>query len=303
MACYHPSKVNVLMKPNRPGAKRHYSEVTVGCGNCIGCRADQARDWTHRILNETDMHDFSWFVTLTYDEENLPENHQLHPAHLRRFFKTLRRTEKLRYFAVGEYGEITQRPHYHALLFGPAFLDNRIHYNRRGAKVWRSETLESAWGMGLSELGTVTPASAAYCAGYVQKKLGKQKDANDHHRVDVTTGELVEWQTEFSRMSLRPAIGATWIKKYWRDVYPRDYIVIRGREFRPPRYYDKWMEQTHDKDPDCPCEEHQAAFNQTRHNRIDHIMEIEQFPTDFELASKKKHHRARNRLFRTEKTL
>lgn len=283
MGCYHPIEIGVLSKPLRPGAPRVLNPMTVGCGNCLGCRADQARDWTHRILNEADMHDYSWFATLTYNEEHCPENHQLNPSHLRRFFKALRRNTEVRYFAVGEYGDTTQRPHYHALLFGPALLDRIPYTNRAGTKVWQSKTIDTAWHMGLTEIGSLTPASAAYCAGYVQKKLGKKKDAQDHLRVHEHTGEIIKFQTEFSRMSLKPAIGRTWIEKHWRDVYPRDYIVIRGKEYRPPRYYDKWMDQHH---PDIMAE--------VRWNRANALQKL---PTEQQLTSKEKHHKAKNRLF------
>lgn len=283
MACYHPVEVGVLGKPLWPGAPRILNPMTVGCGNCLGCRADQARDWTFRNLHESQMHDYSWFVTLTYDEENCPENHQLNPSHLRKFFKTMRRDTTLRYYAVGEYGDTTQRPHYHALLYGPSFLDRVSYTNRAGAKVWRSQTLDDAWGLGLTEIGTLTPASAAYCAGYVQKKLGRKKDSEDHNRVNPHTGELIDWQPEFSRMSLKPAIGRTWIEKYWKDVYPRDYIVVRGQQYRPPRYYDKWMDQHH---PEVMAE--------TRWKRVQELPEL---LTEFELRSKEKHHKAKDRLF------
>ena len=41
------------------------------CGNCLGCRSDRARAWGARIVHESLMHDFSWFVTLTYDDKSL----------------------------------------------------------------------------------------------------------------------------------------------------------------------------------------------------------------------------------------
>ena len=41
-------------------------------------------------------------------------------------------------------------------------------------------------------------------------------------------------------MSLKPGIGAEWIKRYNKDVYPRDVVIARGHESKPPRYYDKF---------------------------------------------------------------
>lgn len=91
----------------------------------------------------------------------------------------------------------------------------------------------------------MTYESAAYVAGYVRKKVSQKVDPDHYRRVNLETGEVVEVVPEFSRMSLRPAIGRTWIEKYWRDVYPRDFVVVKGKEFRPPRYYDKVMDELH----------------------------------------------------------
>lgn len=194
------------------------------------------------------MHEYGWFLTLTYDEDHVPEYGSLRAADLRAFFKSLRKkfpAGTLRYFACGEYGELSQRPHYHAVLFGPELLDRCFLRRRGGHPVWRSETVAAHWKHGLHELGTVTRESASYVAGYVRKKVSRKAFPDADVRVDPGTGELVEVEPEFSRMSLRPAIGRSWIEKYWRDVYPRDFVVVEGGEYKPPRYYDKWMDENH----------------------------------------------------------
>lgn len=242
MACYHPIEVQVRAKAPLSGLW----PVTVGCGSCIGCRADQARQWAVRILHERQLHDAAWFLTLTYSDERLPENGSLRAKDLSGFFKALRRrVGEVRYFACGEYGERTQRPHYHAVLFGPWLLDRCVVRADEGGDVWRSESLEACWPHGFSEFGTVTAASASYVAGYVRKKVSRKAFPNADVRVDAETGELVDVEPEFARMSLRPAIGRRWIERYWRDVYPRDFVVFDGGEYKPPRYYDKWMDANH----------------------------------------------------------
>lgn len=40
-------------------------------------------------------------------------------------------------------------------------------------------------------------------------------------------------------MSLKPGIGYNWLLKYLDDVYSHDHVIIRGREMKPPKYYDK----------------------------------------------------------------
>ncbi len=257
MGCYHPVVVPILAKPRYQGGKREQTGQLVGCGHCLGCRGDQARNWSIRIMHETLMHQNSWFVTLTYNDERIPENASLRPEDLRVFIKALRREEArtaqkekrvpvpISYFSCGEYGGDNQRPHYHSVLYGPPLLDRRPWRMSGDHPIWRSETLESHWDHGNTEFGTVTPASAQYVAGYVEKKIHKLDDPDHYLRVDKDTGEIVQLEQEFARMSLNPAIGNRWIQKYWKDVYPRDYVVVDGKKFPPPRYYDKWLEENH----------------------------------------------------------
>lgn len=289
MACYHPSEVAVERKLL---GQRKADFVTVPCGSCLGCRADQARQWMIRIVHEglvTDYHKGRtippMFVTLTYEDKRIPENGSLAPEDFRLFIKRLRRFNsgrRLTYYGCGEYGSVTDRPHYHAVLFGADFPD-RIEYTRRnGAPVWVSEALGALWPSGLHELTASTPATAAYVAGYVRKKVSKRYNRTHYSRVNPLTGELVEIQQEFSRMSRRPAIGRRWIEQFWRDVYPRDFVVIEGRPMKPPRYYDKWME---DNQPE--------VMEEVRYQRYldaEHI-------GDEKLIMKEKVHRARVDLF------
>ncbi len=278
MGCYHPVDVPIRRKFEKyPGVN---DVQTVPCGTCLGCRAEQARQWTVRILHEKRMHEASSFLTLTYREEDLPENGSLYSKDLQRFFKALRRREAqpISYYACAEYGEATRRPHYHAVLFGPAFLDRSPL--RDG--VWRSGIMEECWPLGISEFGQVTEASAAYVAGYVRKKVSRKVNPDAYTRVDPETGELVEISPEFSRMSLKPAIGKRWIEEFWKDVYPKDRVVIGGWEGKPPRFYDKWMDENQPR-----------IMMEVREKRYAEAIE----KTKYTLAAQEKIHRSRVGLF------
>lgn len=161
-----------------------------GCGQCNPCRFNRRRLWSHRIMLESAMHPESVFTTLTYNEEFHPKDGSLCIDHYQKFLKKLRRRlepRKIRYFMVGEYGEQSQRPHYHAALFN----------------VYSSDlpALEDSWGKGFVHCGTLTFDSAQYIAGYVVKKL---TNVNDKKVVDFLQGRY----PEFARMSLKPGIGA-----------------------------------------------------------------------------------------------
>lgn len=173
-----------------------------GCGQCFNCRVNQRRIWTHRLMLEAKDHAESCFVTLTYDEDHLPEDRSLSPDHLRNYLKRLRKKLdpiKLRYFACGEYGDKTDRPHYHLALFGTVGCRKGITApNRNGECCETCDTQRRIWGYGNVFIGQLTEQSAAYIVGYVVKKItnpmGKEELAGRH--------------PEFARMSNRPGIGA-----------------------------------------------------------------------------------------------
>lgn len=136
---------------------------------------------------ENTQHEFSCFVTLTYSNDHLPAGGTLVPRDAQLFLKRLRKKlgeRKIRFYLVGEYGEQTFRPHYHAALFGVSTLDKHV--------------VSACWPHGSIHVGDLNDASAAYMGGYITKKMTKVDDERLEGR-----------HPEFARMSLRPGIGAT----------------------------------------------------------------------------------------------
>lgn len=216
-------------------------KVEVPCGRCIGCRIDRSRTWAVRCMHESVMHKENCYVTLTYNDENLPKDGSLKKKHLQNFWKRLRKNYQLRYYACGEYGDETYRPHYHAIIFGMDFKDKRLYKHDRGNNLFISDELEKTWSFGNCIVGNVTYESCAYVARYVMKKaLGK--NSKDRYLKIDEEGEVVgEIEPEFSTMSLRPAIGLEFLKKYKNDMYDgtRGTCVIRnGVRVKTPKYYD-----------------------------------------------------------------
>lgn len=224
------------------------------CGQCSGCRLERSRQWAMRCVHEASLHTFNSFVTLTYDEAHLPADGSLNYEHYQAFMKRLiYHLGPVRFYMCGEYGELNWRPHYHACLFGITFSDREsLGKTGSGFEIFRSAQLERIWGHGLCSFGDVTFESAAYCARYcMHKRTGP--DADEHYRrfnplveelrMDMSTGELYSHQLvpEFSHMSLKPGIGAAWYEKWSADVFPHDYVVVNGKEVKPPRYYDNLL--------------------------------------------------------------
>lgn len=194
-------------------------------------------------MHEAKLHDCNSFVTLTYRNEEIPPFGSLRYVDVQLFLKRLRKVHaskgKLRYFVVGEYGELELRPHYHALLFGIQFTDLKVFQRRPGYTVYSSAAAEKLWGLGFVTVGEVNFETAGYAARYCLKKVTGTR-AKDHYKVvDAVTGELGERVPEFARMSLKPGIGAGFVEKYVCDLYPHGRVVVNGRESRTPRYYDQ----------------------------------------------------------------
>lgn len=225
-------------------------QVTLPCGRCVGCRLERSRQVATRCMHENQMHEVSSFVTLTYDHRFLPLWGSLHYPDFQSFMKRLNyyhnrdHDKSVRFYMCGEYGEEGGRPHYHALLFGCAFKDQRRHKrNKEGQWLFVSETLDRIWGMGQCLIGAVTWQSAAYCARYLMSKtLGN--GAEVAYRVVSDDGEVFWIEPEFNQMSLKPGIGATWLDKYARDVYPDGMVSINGVKSKAPRYYDTRLAKT-----------------------------------------------------------
>jgi hypothetical protein len=195
--------------------------IPYGCGQCLPCRVNKRRLWTHRIMLEEKLHKNNCFLTLTYSDDKIPLHicddnvvrGNLNPDHVKNFIKRLRKKVdpiKLRYVAVGEYGDQTNRPHYHIALFGYpncAFGIPRVT-TRNPCKCPQCTEVRETWkdtqdnmSYGHTYNGQLNKDSAQYVAGYVTKKLTNPKDKK--------TAEFLKGRhPEFARMSNRPGIAA-----------------------------------------------------------------------------------------------
>lgn len=235
-------------------------EVKIPCGRCIGCRLEKSRQWAVRCVNEASCWENNCFVTLTYNDECMPDDRSLDKKVMQKFMKDLRsandykeKKNKIRFFLCGEYGEVCEkcgkskkfcnckvfkaslgRPHYHLLLFNHDFSDKYVSNIRDKIKVYRSDELERLWPNGYSEIGQLCWESAAYTARYCTKKVDGEKQ-EEHYK-----GK----QPEFCNMSRKPGIGNYWFRKYHKDVENTDKVIVRNNlQILPPVYYTNIMEK------------------------------------------------------------
>ncbi len=271
MPCYHPITAYRARNPNPSGKyplifhlPRSYKaeEVKIPCGQCIGCRLERSRVWAMRCVHESQLHEDNCFLTLTYDSsrfESFGRDYTLVPSDFVNFMKRFRkcyRDEKIRFFHCGEYGELNQRPHHHAIIFGFDFPDKRLHSVNHGFRIYRSPTLERLWPYGYSGIGSVTFDSCAYVARYIMKKQTGDK-AEQYY-----DGRVPEYVT----MSRRPGIAGDWILKYKDDVYNYDHVVLLGGvKCRPAKYYDRIFDEIdHDKLEEIKAKRKEESFERNK---------------------------------------
>lgn len=233
--CYDPTKA-------APGAVG----TPVICGQCVGCRLRRVGEWVIRNTWELREHNgVACFPTLTYADEHLPDSYSVEVDHLQRFMKRLRRRlppgVRIRFFAVGEYGEddrYTKRPHFHILIYGWSPDDRvQIEPSKRGMPQWQSDFLSEVWGKGRVVLGEVSAQSIGYVAGYIfDKRSGDEGKALYSDRLHPVTGEIVDVRPPFNVMSRRPGIGAAWWDAYSKSDGLSEFVILNDRKRPMPRF-------------------------------------------------------------------
>lgn len=199
-------------------------KIPVPCGRCPQCKLRRVQSWIFRLQQEEKISSSSYFVTLTYSTDTVPITRNgfmtLDKTDVQKFFKRLRKLQpdvKLRYYAVGEYGENNSRPHYHILLFN----------------LVSTEYIEQAWtvnneNFGYVHIGAVSSASIAYTCKYIDK--------GSKIPIHVRDDRL----REFSLMS--KGLGKNYLSAavvdYHKMALDRNYCTQpSGEKIAMPRYY------------------------------------------------------------------
>lgn len=193
--------------------------MVVPCSRCYACLSRRRDSWTFRLKQELRIATSAHFITLTYSDEHLPRSDLGWPmvskTDIQLFLKRLRKKispNKIRYFLVSEYGDNTQRPHYHYIMFNFP-LDMDIH-----------STLLASWQQGHVGVGTVTDASIHYVSKYC-----------------MAFTDLPDYlEKPFMLCSRKPAIGANYLTDNKIEYHKKGeipYVVNNGHKMSMPRYY------------------------------------------------------------------
>lgn len=228
MQCLYPVTIKDP-HPLRTDLKFHRQSgyIVVPCGKCIACRVNKSKEWSTRLLYEVEKYsDCSQFVTLTYNDDNLPADFGLHKDELQRYFKRLRKHismtpelkgTKIKYFACGEYGDNFGRPHYHFILFG--LPTKYLHF------------ISDSWQYGFVKIGSVNVKSINYVTGYVMKKYGGDK------ALDLYGNRQPPFQLQSKGLGLD-----IFKEKEYERAQERGYITVNGIRRSIPRYYVKKLD-------------------------------------------------------------
>lgn len=210
-------------------------DFRVPCGKCLPCQKKRRSEWSLRLEHEYLFSDSAFFITLTYNDYHIPrtkEGYQtLHKKHLQNYIKRLRndhvkyvskhlqcskkevkfRAKPLRYYAVGEYGSKTRRPHYHLILFN--------------MDISNLAPLTNQWKAGFADVGTVTSASINYVTKYMFKQFNRKTDKRT---------------PPFSLMSKKPILGHAYLENYGTHHIQSESLEVRdqnGHLRRLPKAY------------------------------------------------------------------
>lgn len=234
------------------------------CGKCVGCQIDKANSWAIRCWHETLQYKNNIFVTLTYNNDNLPIDESVNKRVIQLFLKKLRMSIyrdyldenkipytkklnkeelskvkkdleklKIKHFTKGEYGSKYGRPHYHMIIFNYMPDDLILYDYNRSYPLYKSEKLEKIWGNGLITIGNATMDAALYCIKYMAKITNKKKRP--------------DWlEPEFTLMSKRPGIGHDHITKNYRDIIGANACIVLKKskllKMSVPTYYNTYIQ-------------------------------------------------------------
>lgn len=258
------------------GEKNGYPEIELPCGKCPECCKDYYTQWATRGSRELAQWDCSLFITLTYDDENLPKDRSLKKRDVQNFIKRVKkrfRSSKenpIRQIYCGEYGSRTLRPHYHVILFNMDFPDKRKHrISDQGYQIFVSEELNRLWKKGHAEFGFAEPASIAYLFKYILKKKTR-KEKRQPRTLELPEG-CFDVEHEFIEASRNPGIGA-WMRG--SDTLKKGFLTVNGVKKKIPKYY---LEDLKKNNPE--------AYEKIKNDRFDYYSQL---PSESPLRKRQK---------------
>lgn len=263
--CTSPKKAWLPKKPDKDGKKpllfkppNHtkifdYEIIETPCNHCIACEKLRALRTAVQLACElkTTLGD-SLFLTLTYNDENLPSDFSVNKNHLQNFLKKLRhwriKTDHIgnfRYLSQNEYGGKFSRPHVHIAGFNLTIPDLRSVQSKGAYQAFDSEIINQLWGKGDVHIIRLCFENCLYIANHhIDEKVDNKGKVHETPIIHPVTKRLIKTRKpEFSTRSSRPGIGKDFFKKYFSDIYPGDFMINKGQEMPVPKYFDALLKK------------------------------------------------------------
>ena len=206
------------------------------CGKCPACVRRRVSGWAFRLNKQSEQSNSAHFVTLTYNDEHIKKTKNgfetLVKKDVQDFFKRLRKLtkQKISYYAVGEYGDTGERPHYHIILFNanPKIVEN----------AWKLNDIT----LGNVHFGDVGDASVGYTLKYISKdKKIPQFNGDDRQKefalmskglgAGYLTQNMVKWHTK-GNIENKVYLPLKDGKKAAMPRYYKDKLYDKGQKFR-----------------------------------------------------------------------
>ena len=206
------------------------------CGKCPACVRRRVSGWAFRLNKQSEQSNSAHFVTLTYNDEHIKKTKNgfetLVKKDVQDFFKRLRKLtkQKISYYAVGEYGDTGERPHYHIILFNanPKIVEN----------AWKLNDIT----LGNVHFGDVGDASVGYTLKYISKdKKIPQFNGDDRQKefalmskglgASYLTDNMVKWHTK-GNIENKVYLPLKDGKKAAMPRYYKDKLYDKGQKFR-----------------------------------------------------------------------
>lgn len=223
MICISP----INLKNDNRKLSTDYRTNQVPCGRCLPCLKKRQSTWCFRLQSELESAQSGAFLTLTYDNDNLPLNNGLATLKKRDFQLFMKRLRKkvsktygqenpIKYYACGEYGSNTLRPHYHAIMF-----------NLPKDYILRPQIIADIWSCGHITMDSPDPAAIAYVTKYIMKQEKWNKEL------------LANREPEFQLQS--KGLGKNYLSDKMIEYYKKQltpYLFDKyGNPYPMPRYY------------------------------------------------------------------
>ena len=237
MACTHP----VYLKEQN---------IIVPCGKCFYCRRKYILMWSLRLTHELlTYNNKAVFVTLTYNDDNLPADKSVSVRDVQLFIKRLRKyyiDKKLKYFCVSEYGSEnrTFRPHYHLIIYGISFNDTKEEVFKHSALFTKK-----IWKKGFTTVKPVHQNTIGYTLKYIMKNT-----LYENKRI-LKKGLKINFSLKSK------GLGFDYLIQNWEKYIYANYIPYKKYKIGVPRYYRNKLIDLGYMHPEFPTWKHRTFLD------------------------------------------